>query len=151
MTGRTATVDTTTGQPLPQEVVKTLETALLGVTSCPTSGPLSNPDTASAFLPGSSVQAVDLDPSLWALVRSSQRNDRTVLCVYNVSDQPVTFDPTRYLSTEDADQPSMLFLTGAARSHGSVSAPTVQVAAHSFVWLGRFSDADHPDSEGETR
>jgi len=150
VTGRTATVDTTTA-PLPQDVVRTLETALLGITSCPPSGPLANPDTASAFLPGSSVQAVDLDPGLWALVRSNQRNDRTVLCVYNVSDQPVTFDPTRYLSIEDADRFGLLFLTGAARSYGSVAAPTVQVAAHSFVWLGHFSDADRPDSEGETR
>lgn len=134
-----------------RQVADALELALLGITACPASGPLSNASTASAFLPGSSVSPVDLGPDLWALARKSPNNECAVLCVHNVSDRPVTFDPTRYLSIGHSDQTGLLFLSGAARSDGSLTAPTVQVPAHSFVWLGRFSTgAHHPDSKGKS-
>lgn len=133
------------------ELARVLKLALLGVPATSASGPLSNRGTASAFLPGSGVRAVDLGPGLWALVRTSANGERRVLCAHNVSDQPVTFDPSQCLSAGDSDQGGLLFLSGAASTHGALAAPTVRVAAHSFVWLGRFNaGARPPNSTGRT-
>jgi len=149
MTGRAAMGERTTSHSKYYEIAMMLQPALLGVPARPAHGPLANPDTVTAFLPGSSVQAGELGPYLWALVRKSSDDERTVLCVYNVSDKSVSFDPTRYLGAEQFDRPSLLFLGGAARSHGSLTAPIVELAAHSFVWLGRFSTVQlHHDSKG---
>ncbi len=139
---------TTTDDDL-QSLLVALETAILGAPgTLPGNGPLSNPRTASAFVPGSTFKPVDLGGRLWAVARASADGANQVLCVHNPTDHPVTFSPDRHFADRTGQ---LLFLHGSAYAGTDGGQTTCRVDARSFVWLARFTDSRNTDSTGEPR
>jgi hypothetical protein len=118
-------------------VVRALELALLGVESPAEQGPLSNPRTAAALTPGSRAQPVEVCSGTWAVSRISADAKQQVLCVHNVSDGPVVFEPAQYLTEQQGTQPQLYFLSGSSSTGTN----------NSFVWIGRFGSTDSLEGE----
>lgn len=129
-----------------QEFTEALELAIVGTGAEPATGHLRNPRTASAFIPGSSFEAVDLGPGLWAIARRSGDGTNRVLCVHNLTDRPLSFTPGNHLG-DPRDQ--LLFLRGTAYAEAGDSEPVCRVDAFSFVWLARFTDIRPTPAFGE--
>lgn len=130
-----------------RHLLHALETAVLGApTPLPDNGPLSNPLTASAFVPGSVFEPVGLGEGLWGVARASGDGANRVLCVHNPTDHPITFTPDGHLGNR-TDQ--LMFLHGAAWTEADTGQTVCRIGARSFVWLARF--AGLTDSSGEPR
>lgn len=125
------------------DLLGSLELALAGVrAAAPASdGPLGNPRTAAAFADGSSAGPVQAGEGLWAILRVTADGSGRVLCVHNVSESPRTFDPAQHLHPEGAAaEPAVVFLTGACTTIADPGGNLCELAPHTYVWLGRFTD-----------
>lgn len=95
---------------------------------------------AAAFGPGAVVATVDCGPGLWSLLRTSADGRARVLCVYNITDEPVTFSPAAHLIGRPRDQAAVFFLAGATTTAEKAAILACEVAPRGFVWLGRFAE-----------
>ncbi|MGH3835139.1 MAG: hypothetical protein ACRDSF_05475 [Pseudonocardiaceae bacterium] len=99
-----------------------------------------NPRAASVFAPEAMVRPVVLGPGLLAEARTSVDNETHVLCVQNVTDEPLTFVPITYLPpARDRDAPVM-FICGETETAATDDGDLVcQIPPRAFVWLGCFA------------
>lgn len=98
-----------------------------------------NPRAASVFAPDATVRPVVLGPGLLAEARTSVDDEIHVLCVQNLTDEPLAFVPITHLPpARDRDAPVM-FICGETETTATDDGDLVcQIPPRAFVWLGCF-------------
>ncbi len=100
-----------------------------------------NPRVASLFTPDATVRPVDLGPGLLAEARTSVDDEIHVLCVQNVTDEPLTFIPITHLPPALDGAAPVMFICGETETAATDDGDLVcQLPPGAFVWLGCFPE-----------
>ncbi len=96
-----------------------------------------HPRVTPALSAGAAIRPVALGEGLWAVIRQAPDDDVQVLCIHNITDQPLAVTPARHLPdwTNPAEH---YFVCGACCTTEDPDGVVVShLSPHGYLWLAR--------------